>query len=98
MQKQIHTLLALSLLTAPALAHNFTQKGFGQLKAETSKFAHAKSSPTARIGQPMPDFAAATLDGRGLSRQSFKGKISLFVLADTQCPCVVAVEERIKNL
>ena len=99
MNKHIFAPLAvLSLASAlPALAHNFTQQGYGQLKAETKNFAHA-SSARAHINSPMPDFAAPTLDGHGLSKASFKGKIGLFVLADTQCPCVQAVEERIKNL
>ncbi len=98
MKKSIFALCAVPLLALPALAHNFSQKGYGQLKAETRNFAHASSSKTVRIGAPMPRFSAPTLDGKGLSNASFKGKIGLFVLADTQCPCVLAVEERIKNL
>lgn len=86
------------VLALPALAHEFSSKGYGQLKAETKNFAHATSSQTARIGAPMPNFAAPTLDGIGLSKRSFQGKMTLFVLADTQCPCVEAVEERIKTL
>lgn len=84
-------------LALPCLAHNISKKGFGQLKAETKNFAHA-SSAKARINSPMPRFAVPTLDGKGLTNASFKGKMGLFVLADTQCPCVQAVEERIKNL
>ena len=95
--KHIFTPLAVLFCALPALAHNFSAKGYGQLKAETKNFEHA-SSARARINQPMPDFAAPTLDGKGLSKASYKGKIGLFLLADTQCPCVQAVEERIKNL
>lgn len=89
--------LAALCLVSSAQAHNFSKAGFGQLKAETKNFAHA-SSARAKINAPMPDFAAPTLDGKGLSKASFKGKIGLFVLADTQCPCVQAVEGRIKTL
>jgi len=89
--------LAALCLVSSAQAHNFSKAGFGQLKAETKNFAHA-SSARAKINAPMPDFAAPTLDGHGLSKASFKGKIGLFVLADTQCPCVQAVEGRIKTL
>ena len=98
MNKHLFALLAMPVLALPALAHEFSSKGYGQLKAETKNFAHATSSQTARIGAPMPNFSALTLDGIGLSKKSFGGKMTLFVLADTQCPCVVAVEERIKNL
>lgn len=96
--KRLFTLIAVPALALPAFAHVFSQKGYGQLKAETKNFAHASSSQTARIGAPMPNFAAPTLDGKGLSKASFKGKMGLFVLADTQCPCVQAVEDRIKTL
>ncbi|BCM94061.1 thiol-disulfide oxidoreductase ResA [Abditibacteriota bacterium] len=98
MKKYLFALCAVPALALPALAHNFSQKGYGQLKAETQNFAHASSSKTAKINAPMPNFSAPTLDGKGLSKASFKGKMALFVLADTQCPCVQAVEERIKNL
>lgn len=98
MKKHLFALIAMPALAMPALAHNFTAKGYGQLKSETKNFAHASSSQTAKIGEPMPNFASPTLDGTGLSKASFKGKIGLFVLADTQCPCVQAVEERIKSL
>ncbi len=97
MNKIFFAPLALVSLALPALAHNFTQKGYGQLQAETKNFAHA-SSAKARINAPMPRFAAPTLDGKGLTNASFQGKMGLFILADTQCPCVQAVEERIKNL
>ena len=36
--------------------------------------------------------------GAACRRRRSGAKIGLFVLADTQCPCVVAVEERVKNL
>lgn len=98
MKKQIFALCAVPFLALPALAHNFSQKGYGQLKSETKNFAHASSSNTVKINAPMPNFAAPTLDGKGLSKASFKGKMALFILADTQCPCVKAVEERIKTL
>jgi len=89
--------IAALCLVSSAQAHNFSKAGFGQLKAETKNFAHA-SSARVKINEPMPDFACQTLDGHGLSKASFKGKIGLFILADTQCPCVQALEGRIKNL
>lgn len=97
MNKHIFAPLAVLSLAFPALAHNFSQKGYGQLKAETRNFAHA-SSAKARINSPMPRFSVPTTGGQDLTNASFRGKMGLFVLADTQCPCVVAVEERIKNL
>ncbi len=84
-------------LSFPALGHNLDKKSFGQLKSEQKNFAHARSA-TAKIGAPLPNFAAPTLDGKGLSKASFQGKMGLFVLADTQCPCVKAVESRLANL
>ncbi len=98
MKKHLFALCAVSLLALPALAHNFSQKGYGQLKSETQNFAHASSSQTVKINSPMPNFAAPTLDGKGLSKAAFQGKMGLFVIADTQCPCLQAVEERIKAL
>ncbi len=96
--KHFLALFAGLTLSLPALAHNVSQKGYSQLKANSAYFVHATSSQTVRIGAPMPNFAAPTLDGTGLSKASFKGKLALFVLADTLCPCVDAVEDRIHNL
>ena len=92
--------LALSFLAvcAPVWAHNITSKGYDQLKAETENFAHAQSAQSAQINQKLPAFAVKTLDGSGFTNASFRGKIGVFVLADTQCPCVQAVEERLKTL
>lgn len=96
--RRLAALGALSaLVSAPVWAHNLDQKSFGQLKSETRNFAHARSA-TVALGRPMPAFAAPTLDGKGLSKASFAGKIGLFMLADTQCPCVQAVEGRIGAL
>ena len=97
MNKLILAPLAALFFALPALAHNLDKKSMGQLKAQTKNFAHA-SSARAKINRPMPDFAAPTLDGRGLTKAAFKGKIGLFILADTQCPCVQAVEDRLKTL
>lgn len=101
MKIQIPRVLALCGLVAatslPVLAHNLDKKSFGQLKSEQKNFTHARSA-LAKVGVPLPNFAAPTLDGKGLSRASFQGKMGLFVLADTQCPCVKAVESRISNL
>lgn len=97
MNKSFFAPLAVLLFALPSFAHNFSAKGYGQLKAETRNFAHA-SSARVQINRPMPAFAAPTLDGKGLSNTSFQGKMGLFILADTQCPCVQAIEERIKNL
>ncbi len=90
-------LLALGM--APALAnHPFAPPvPYSKLKAQTNRFAHAKSG-VAAIGKPMPRFAAPTLSGKGLTNASFRGKMGLFVLADTQCPCVKAVQSRLVNL
>ena len=82
----------------PTWAHNLTTKGYDQLKGETAKFAHAKSVGNAQINRKLPPFAVKTLDGKGFTNASFQGKIGVFVLADTQCPCVQAVEERLKTL
>ncbi|PQV65487.1 AhpC/TSA family protein [Abditibacterium utsteinense] len=84
-------------VSLPVWAHNLDKKSFGQLKSEQKNFAHAKSA-VVKMNAPMPGFAAPTIDGKGLSKASFKGKMGLFVLADTQCPCVKAVESRISNL
>lgn len=86
-----------AVISAPVFAHNLDKKSFGQLKSETRNFAHSTSAQVA-MNQPMPAFAAPTLDGKGLSKASFKGKLGLFLLADTQCPCVQAVESRISSL
>lgn len=94
--------LALSGLVAasvslPVWAHNLDKKSFGQLRADQKNFAHAKSA-VVKMNAPMPAFAAPTLNGKGLSKASFKGKMGLFLLADTQCPCVKAVENRVSAL
>ena len=90
--------LASPLALVPTWAHNLTTKGYGQLKGETNKFAHASSAQSAVINHTLPSFAVQTLDGKGFTNASFQGKIGVFVLADTQCPCVQAVEERLKTL
>jgi peroxiredoxin len=84
-------------VSTPVLAHNLDKKSFGQLKAETKYFAHANSARV-QMNKPMPNFAVPTLDGKGLTKASFKGKMGLFVLADTACPCVQALESRLSNL
>ena len=96
--KPILTLLAVPALALPAMAHGVTANGYSQLKINSTYFTHAKSSDTAKIGAPLPNFAVSTLSGAGLSKSSFKGKMGLLVLADTLCPCVDAVEDRITNL
>ena len=89
---------ALASLTLAAQAHNISKKGYDQLKGETENFAHAQSAPSAKINTKLPAFAVKTVDGSGFTNASFRGKIGVFVLADTQCPCVQAVEERLKTL
>ena len=91
-------LAALAALCAPVWAHNISAKGYDQLKGETANFAHVQSAPSAKINRELPSFAVKTLDGSGFTNASFIGKIGVFVLADTQCPCVQAVEERLKTL
>ncbi len=88
----------LSVLAAPTYAHNIGKKGYDQLKSETENFAHAQSAPSAKINQKLPYFAVKTVYNKGFTNASFLGKIGVFVLADTQCPCVQAVEERLKTL
>ena len=84
--------------TLPVVAHNETKKGYDQLKSETANFAHAKSAPSAKINQKLPAFAIKTIYNKGFTNASFAGKIGVFVLADTQCPCVQAVDKRINDL
>lgn len=88
-----------AVASAPALAnHPIAAKiPFSKLKAQTKNFAHASSS-LAAVGKPLPRFAAPTTGASGLSNASFKGKMGLFVLADTQCPCVKAIEGRVVGL
>lgn len=90
--------LAVAAFALPALAHNETKKGYNQLKRETANFAHASSAPSAKINQKLPPFAIKTIDGKGFTNASFAGKIGVFVLADTQCPCVKAIDERVNTL
>jgi len=92
-----------SLMSAPARAHVLDAKSFGQLKASTKYFAHSLSKTlpadaTVAIGKPLPHFAIQDVYGQSYTEASFKGKLTLFVLADTQCPCVQALEMRIKDL
>ena len=102
-------LLVTSLLVVPAAAclNGYgpnSPKSFKLLKSETKRFAHSaskkliKSQEPVHINGPMPDFALYDLFGRNFNRASFKGKMTLFVLADTQCPCVQAVEMRLLSL
>lgn len=87
----------LPFLAAPTFAHETDKRGFNQLKADSQFFKHAASA-RAKINRPMPNFAVQTLDGKGLTKASFQGKIGLFVLADTACPCVQANDARINAL
>lgn len=94
-------LSALALVFAlPAFASHPVDKrptNYQNLKKKTANFAHAQSG-RASIGKPLPRFAVKNLRGGGFTNASFKGKMALFVLADTQCPCVQAVESRVKSL
>lgn len=96
-------LLSVGLLT-PAVAHNLSPKSFADLKNATQNFAHAGSAKLAgtqkgvRLNGPMPNFAISDVYGKGYTKASFQGKLLLVVLADTQCPCVQAVEMRLRNL
>ncbi len=91
--------LLLGVGALPALAnHPIAPKTpFSTLKKQTKGFAHAKSA-VAKIGQPLPRFAAPTTGRNGLSNASYQGKMGLFILADTQCPCVKAIESRVLSL
>ena len=94
----LSTALAVTALTVPAMAHTISKKGYDQLKSETENFAHTQSAPSAQINRKLPYFAVKTIYDKGFTNASFMGKIGVFVLADTQCPCVQAVEERLKTL
>ena len=98
LSRPLLALAALSAVSAPVWAHNISAKGYDQLKSETANFAHTQSAPSAKINRKLPAFAVKTIDGSGFTNASFRGKIGVFVLADTQCPCVQAVEERLKTL
>jgi hypothetical protein len=96
-------LLTLSMM-APGFAHNLDAKSFGQLKNSTKNFAHKQSdnlekTPSAvRINGVLPQFSIKSVYGKTFTRNSFLGKMTLLVLADTQCPCVQAIEMRIHDL
>ena len=91
-------LAAVAALSVPVWAHNISAKGYDQLAAETANFAHTSSTKSAKINQKLPAFSVKTVDGKGFTNASFRDKIAVFVMADTQCPCVQAVEGRLKNL
>ena len=88
---------ALTVGAIPLFAHPIDQKGYDQLKSETKYFSHATSGQAA-LNQPVPNFTIKTLSEKTLSKASFKNKMALFVMADTDCPCVQAVEVRLKTL
>ena len=96
--RPLWALTALAAACVPAGAHNISAKGYDQLKSETANFAHSQSARSAQINQKLPAFAVKTIDGNGFTNASFVGKIGVFVMADTQCPCVQAIEERLKTL
>ena len=88
----------LLLSSAPLWAHSADRKSYAELKADTAKFARAKSSSSAKINRKLPAFAVKTVTGGGFTNASFLGKIGVFVIADTQCPCVQAIEDRLRIL
>lgn len=103
----LRRLAALALtagLLAPAGAHNLAPKNFKDLKNASENFKHANSANLSkkparvRMNGPLPQFAVRDVYGKGYTRESFKGKLTLFVLADTQCPCVQAIESRVGDL
>ena len=107
--RQWPLLLLTSVLVVPAAAclngYGVSKpKSFKVLKSETKRFAHSASKKLTKSQEPvhingtMPDFSVVDLYGRTFNRASFRGKMSLFVLADTQCPCVQAVEMRLLSL
>jgi cytochrome oxidase Cu insertion factor (SCO1/SenC/PrrC family) len=91
-------------LSAVAQAHNLDQQSYAQLKSQTKNFAHARSNnrntqpAVVRLNGRLPDFTARDVFGKEYTRDSFKGQLPVFLLADTQCPCVKAVEGRLKDL
>lgn len=91
-------LAALSLAGALAFAHGTKETTDHQkLEEKSETFAHAHST-RAEIGQPIPEFAAQTFDGRPVSPETIKGQMTVVVLADTTCPCVQAIEGRLLGL
>jgi cytochrome oxidase Cu insertion factor (SCO1/SenC/PrrC family) len=106
-QNFVRRLAALALtggLLLPAGAHNLAPKNFKDLKDASKNFKHASSAnlekkpARVRLNGPLPPFAVRDVYGKGYTRESFKGKFTMFLLADTQCPCVQAVEKRISDL
>lgn len=91
-------------LSTVAVAHNLNQQSYAQLKAQTRNFAHARSNnrnvqpSVVRLNGRLSDFTARDVFGKQYTRDSFKGQMPVFLLADTQCPCVKAVEGRLKDL
>lgn len=97
-------LAALAALSLPLAAHNLDQKSYKDLKSATKNFAHASSKKftekpaSVKINGPMPRFQVQDVYGKKYSQASFKGHMALFVLADTQCPCVQAIDSRLGDL
>lgn len=54
-------------------------------------------APVLTLGQPMPDFSLSGVDGRRVTRQELKGPVCVVFLS-TQCPYVLATEDRINAL
>lgn len=91
------TICSLYLTSWPASAHVLTLQEWKQLKSETRYFAHA-SSVKAKINKALPRLEAITVMAAPFSTTSLKGKMALFVFADTACPCVKAVETRMRKV
>jgi peroxiredoxin len=51
-----------------------------------------------KINEVAPDFSLTMLDGSKKKLSDFKGKATLFMFADTTCPCVLAYHDRMKAL
>jgi peroxiredoxin len=67
-------------------------------KGKTSGVAAKKLAPKIAIGATVPDFSFTALDGTAHQLSQWRGKMPLFIVADTTCPCVKAYNDRMKAL
>lgn len=83
-----------------------TANPLANLKAKTRNFSHHTSrklnQKTAAnrvvVGQTMPDFSFSVLNGAPRRFSEMRGHPTLFLFADTSCPCVQAYDSRVQAL
>jgi peroxiredoxin len=68
------------------------------LKHSFSKGSEEKTVRRVAMDEKAPAFALKMLDGKTRKLADFKGKATLFMFADTTCPCVLAYHDRMKAL